>query len=78
VRHHALGGGQAGYNWQLGVWVARIEADVQFSPRRLRLRACNAVLTSFDAPVAPDPPREVRPLGIRPAAGRSNSPDYWL
>ena len=58
VRHYgALGGGQAGYNWQLGMWVAGIEADMQFGHQRTTTGAgcdgavCDTAFTPFDAPV---------------------------
>jgi opacity protein-like surface antigen/outer membrane receptor protein involved in Fe transport len=35
IRHDGwLGGGQAGYNWQWGRWLAGVEADVQFAHQR--------------------------------------------
>jgi opacity protein-like surface antigen/outer membrane receptor protein involved in Fe transport len=33
-RDGALGGGQAGYNWQWGIWLAGIEADFEFAHQR--------------------------------------------
>jgi len=58
TRHYgALGGGQAGYNWQLGMWVAGLETDVQFAHQRTTTGSgcdgaiCNAAVTAFDAPV---------------------------
>jgi opacity protein-like surface antigen len=58
VKHYgALGGGQAGYNWQLGMWVAGLETDMQFAHQRTATSSgcdgaiCNAAVTAFDAPV---------------------------
>jgi len=53
-------GGQAGFNWQVGAWVAGIEADLQRSRRRGRgatlncdTATCNPAIGAFglDAPV---------------------------
>jgi opacity protein-like surface antigen/outer membrane receptor protein involved in Fe transport len=58
TKHYdALGGGQVGYNWQLGIWVAGIETDMQFAHQRTTTisgcdgAVCNAAVTAFDAPV---------------------------
>jgi outer membrane immunogenic protein len=54
-------GGQAGFNWQSGPWVAGIEADFQQSRQRGRaatlncsISICNAAISAFglDAPVS--------------------------
>jgi opacity protein-like surface antigen/outer membrane receptor protein involved in Fe transport len=37
------GGAQSGYNWQAGMWLAGVEADIQFSTRR--------VSAIFDTPI---------------------------
>jgi opacity protein-like surface antigen len=59
TKHYgALGGGQAGYNWQLGMWVAGIEADVQVAHQRIWTGSacpgsiCNPAIAAFDAPVS--------------------------
>jgi opacity protein-like surface antigen/outer membrane receptor protein involved in Fe transport len=52
----ALGGGQVGYNWQYGMWVAGFETDIAFEHYRTATAficagaICNP-LTGFDAPV---------------------------
>src|SRR5208282_2037719 len=38
-----IGGAQTGYNWQAGMWLAGVEADIQFSTRR--------VSAIFDTPI---------------------------
>jgi outer membrane immunogenic protein len=37
-----IGGGQFGYNWQPGNWLAGLEADIQASGERGRVNVCNA------------------------------------
>jgi opacity protein-like surface antigen/outer membrane receptor protein involved in Fe transport len=52
-----IGGAQTGYNWQVGAWLAGLEADAQFSTQRLITTAlcdgaiCNPGIANFDAPV---------------------------
>ena len=52
----ALGGAQAGHNWQWGMWLAGFEADVQFGHQRTLTASlcpgaiCNPAITAFDAP----------------------------
>ena len=57
IKHYgALGGGQAGYNWQWGMWLAGVEADLQFAHQRTITASlcpgaiCNPAITGFDAP----------------------------
>jgi opacity protein-like surface antigen/outer membrane receptor protein involved in Fe transport len=57
TRHDgALGGGQVGYNWQHGIWLAGFETDIAFEHYRTATGAlcpgaiCNPT-TAFDAPV---------------------------
>jgi opacity protein-like surface antigen len=59
TKHYgALGGGQAGYNWQSGIWVAGVEADMDFAHQRITTGSgcagaiCNPAITAFDAPVS--------------------------
>jgi outer membrane immunogenic protein len=53
----AIGGAQAGYNWQAGMWLAGLEADAQFSSQRIITTTqcdgaiCNPGVIGFDAPV---------------------------
>jgi outer membrane immunogenic protein len=56
-----IGGGQFGFNWQRGPWVAGVEADFQGSRQRARTarldcasESCNPVIAAFelDAPVS--------------------------
>jgi opacity protein-like surface antigen/outer membrane receptor protein involved in Fe transport len=57
MKHYgALGGGQAGFNWQWGAWVAGIETDMQFAHQRTRTASvCAGVICNpavpFEAPV---------------------------
>jgi opacity protein-like surface antigen len=59
ARKGGIGGGEAGYNWQAGMWLTGIETDVQFSTQRLVGSAlcpgavCNPDLAAagLDAPV---------------------------
>jgi opacity protein-like surface antigen/outer membrane receptor protein involved in Fe transport len=52
-----IGGAQSGYNWQSDMWLAGVEADVQFSTRRVSAitqcpgAICNASIDAFGAPV---------------------------
>jgi iron complex outermembrane receptor protein len=52
-----IGGVQAGYNWQVGNWVAGIEGDIQMSGQGATPTyvcpgaACNPTIVDFDAPV---------------------------
>jgi opacity protein-like surface antigen/outer membrane receptor protein involved in Fe transport len=57
TRHYgALGGGQAGYNWQAGIWLAGVEADIAFAHQRITTAPacpgaiCNPAIVDFDAP----------------------------
>jgi len=57
IRHDGwLGGGQAGYNRQSGMWLAGVEADVQFARQRTIGASlcpgavCNPAITGIDAP----------------------------
>jgi iron complex outermembrane recepter protein len=56
----AIGGAQAGYNWQAGNWVAGIEADLQKSGQGATPRyvcpgaVCNPAAVGFDAPMTAD------------------------
>jgi opacity protein-like surface antigen len=51
-----LGGGQAGYNRQWGMWLAGVEADVQFAHQRTITASlcpgavCNPAITGTDSP----------------------------
>jgi iron complex outermembrane recepter protein len=53
----AIGGVQAGYNWQAGNWVTGLEADIQKSGQRAAPTyvcpgaVCNPTVVGFDAPV---------------------------
>jgi len=38
-----IGGGQLGYNWQFGSWLAGLEGDIQFSNERASGIVCNAI-----------------------------------
>ena len=57
-----LGGGQLGYNWQIGSWLAGLEADVQASGERGRV-------TLVPTGVAPALPRTTRWTGLAPYGG---------
>jgi outer membrane immunogenic protein len=52
-----IGGAQTGYNWQAGMWLAGLEADIQYSTQRIISGAvcpgaiCNQGMTPFDVPV---------------------------
>jgi iron complex outermembrane receptor protein len=52
-----IGGVQAGYNWQMGNWVAGIEGDIQMSGQGATPTyvcpgaVCNPTVVDFDAPV---------------------------
>jgi outer membrane immunogenic protein len=54
----ALGGGQVGYNWQYGMWMAGFEADITFQHYRTTTgficagAICNPTIAGFDAPVS--------------------------
>ena len=59
TKHYgALGGGQAGYNWQSGMWLAGFETDMDFAHQRITTGSgcagaiCNPAITAFDAPVS--------------------------
>ncbi len=39
----AIGGGQAGYNWQMGKWLVGLEGDLQASGERSDGRVCNVI-----------------------------------
>jgi opacity protein-like surface antigen/outer membrane receptor protein involved in Fe transport len=59
TKHYgALGGGQTGYNWQLGMWLAGIETDIDFAHQRITTGSacpgtiCNPAITVFDAPAS--------------------------
>src|SRR5262249_23284027 len=52
-----IGGVQAGYNWQVGNWVAGFEGDIQISGQGATpsyvcpAAVCNPTIVDFDAPV---------------------------
>ena len=52
-----IGGVQTGYNWQTDMWLAGLEADIQYSTQRVISGAvcpgaiCNQGMTPFDVPV---------------------------
>jgi len=52
-----IGGAQTGYNWQLGIWLIGVEADIQAANQRTTKTclcpgvSCNPALVGFDAPV---------------------------
>jgi opacity protein-like surface antigen len=52
----AVGGGQTGYNWQSGMWLAGVETDIEFVHQRITTATvcpgaiCNPAITDFDAP----------------------------
>jgi outer membrane immunogenic protein len=54
----ALGGGQTGYNWQAGPWIAGLEADIQSTRQRATKTYvcpganCNSTTTGLDVPVS--------------------------
>ena len=54
----AMGGGQAGYNWQYGILLAGLETDITFQHYRTATVSqcpavlCNPLVTGFDAPVS--------------------------
>ena len=59
TKHYgALGGGQIGYNWQLGMWVAGFETDMQAAHQRTMTATqcpgsiCNPAIIGVDAPVS--------------------------
>jgi opacity protein-like surface antigen len=59
TKHYgALGGGQIGYNWQLGLWLAGFETDMQAAHQRTMTATqcpgsvCNPAIVAFDAPVS--------------------------
>ena len=51
-------GGQTGYNWQSGIWLVGIEADIAATNQRATKTlscpstSCNPALAGFDAPVS--------------------------
>jgi outer membrane immunogenic protein len=53
----AIGGGQTGYNWQAGSWIAGLEADIQSTRQRATKTYvcpganCNSTTTGLDVPV---------------------------
>jgi opacity protein-like surface antigen/outer membrane receptor protein involved in Fe transport len=58
TRHDgALGGGQVGYNWQLGPWVAGLESDITFQHYRTATgftcpaAVCNSTVTGVEGAV---------------------------
>jgi opacity protein-like surface antigen/outer membrane receptor protein involved in Fe transport len=59
VKHDgAIGGGQLGYNWQYGMWLAGLEADMTFQHYRTATVSqclgaiCNPTVAGIDAPVS--------------------------
>ncbi len=58
MKHYgALGGGQAGFNWQSGMWLSGIETDMQFAHQRTAtVSGCPGTICNpgipFEAPVA--------------------------
>src|SRR3974390_286467 len=59
VKHvGAMGGGQVGYNWQYGIWLAGLEADMTFEHYRTATvsqcpgAVCNPTVAGIDAPVS--------------------------
>ncbi len=42
-----IGGGQVGYNWQSGIWLVGLEADIQGSSERSKLPAFDGIIPHF-------------------------------
>jgi opacity protein-like surface antigen len=77
-----IGGVQAGYNWQVGNWVAGIEGDIQMSgqgapPTYVCPSAiCNPTIVDFDAPVTASFVHKLDSFGtLRGRLGTTITPD---
>jgi len=75
-------GGTAGYNWQLGDWLAGIESDLQFSHQRAPTMAacdttiCNSGFPGLDTPVTTNVSHNLDWFGtLRGRAGALIGPD---
>ena len=78
----AFGGIQTGYNWQVGIWVAGFETDVQLSMQRVHTMTdcaafiCSPTITNFEAPVRLDHTYSLDWFGtVRARLGAAVTPD---